>query len=81
MLRVIGDKRSRTFRVLWMLEELGVQYEHLPAMPQSREVLEHNPSGKVPVLLVNGIAMTDSTAILHYLADSPRSVHQPCGHN
>ena len=70
MYRVIGNKRSRTFRVLWMLEELGLRYEHLPAMPQSKEVLEHNPSGKVPVLVVNGTAMTDSTAILHYLADS-----------
>ncbi len=53
-----------------MLEELGTPYEHLPAMPGSEEVLRHNPSGKVPVLLVDDTAIADSTAILHYLTDS-----------
>ncbi len=70
MFRVIGNLRSRTFRVLWMLEELGLPYEHMAAMPQSAEVIRHNPSGKVPVLLVDGTALADSTAILHYLADT-----------
>ncbi|SLN68855.1 Glutathione S-transferase GstA [Pseudoruegeria aquimaris] len=69
MYKLIGNTRSRTFRVLWMLEELGQPYEHLPAAPRSDEVTALNPSGKVPVLMVDGTALTDSTAILTYLAD------------
>ncbi|QYK42428.1 MAG: glutathione S-transferase family protein [Paracoccaceae bacterium] len=69
MYQVIGNHRSRTLRVLWMLEELGEPYEHVDAMPQSAAVRGVNPAGKVPVLVVNGAPITDSTAILTYLAD------------
>ena len=69
MYTVIGGLRSRTFRVLWMLEELGLPYTHLPAAPRSDEVREHNVSGKVPVLLDGDTALTDSVAIMTYLAD------------
>lgn len=30
MYEVIGSKASRAFRVLWLLEELGVDYDHTP---------------------------------------------------
>ena len=70
MLRVIGSLGSRAFRVVWMLEELGLPYEFSPEMPHSEEVLKHNPSGKVPILLADGEALTDSTAIVQYLADA-----------
>ena len=66
---LIGAHRSRTFRVLWMLEELGVDFTHEAAQPRSDEVREFNPAGKVPVLLVDDTPITDSTAILTYLAD------------
>ncbi|MEM1302522.1 MAG: glutathione S-transferase N-terminal domain-containing protein, partial [Pseudomonadota bacterium] len=66
---VIGSARSRAFRVLWALEELGVPYEHLAEGPRSDKVFELNPLGKVPVLLDGDEAITDSNAILHYLAD------------
>lgn len=69
MYTVIGGVRSRTMRVLWMLEELGLPYEHVSAAPRSPEALAANPSGKVPVLLVEGKALTDSSAILAFLAD------------
>ncbi len=69
MYKVVGGLRSRTFRVLWMLEELGVEYIHDPAAPRSDEVKAFNPAGKVPVLLVDGTPITDSTAILTFLAD------------
>ncbi len=54
MYEVIGKIDTRAFRVLWMLEELGQPYEWTKAGPRSAEVMEHNPSGKVPVLLVDG---------------------------
>ena len=69
MYQVVGGIRSRTFRVLWMLEELGLDYEHIPASPRSDEARALNPSGKVPVLVVDGTPVSDSTAILTYLAD------------
>ncbi len=69
MYQVIGGVRSRAMRVLWILEELGVPYEHINAGPRSDEVLALNPSGKVPVLVVDGTVVTDSSAILTYLAD------------
>ncbi len=69
MYTVIGTTRSRAARVIWMLEELGQPYEHIPARPHSPEILAHSPAGKLPALLVDGAVLTDSTAILTYLAD------------
>ena len=69
MYKVIGSVKSRTFRVLWMLEELGVPYEHQNVPPHSAEVLAYNASGKVPILLDGEVAISDSSAILTYLAD------------
>lgn len=79
MYTVIGGVSSRTFRVLWMLEELGATYEHIPARPRSDEVRAHNPSGKIPVLIDGGEALTDSTAILTYLADKHGALTYPAG--
>lgn len=66
---VIGSRGTRAFRVLWMLEELGQPFEHVPARPQSEEALAHNPSGKVPCLRVDETLLTDSVAIVTWLAD------------
>jgi len=79
MYTVIGGIRSRTFRVIWMLEELGVPYEHNPAAPRSDDVVAHNPIGKVPVLLDEGTPLTDSTAIIQYLADKHGQLTHPAG--
>lgn len=79
MYTVVGTVRSRTARVLWMLEELGQPYSHLPAMPQSPEARAHNPTGKVPVLIEGDTAITDSTAILTYLADKHGMLTAPAG--
>jgi len=76
---VIGDAKSRAARVLWMLEELGLPYEHIPVKPRSEPVMQVNPSGKVPVLLVDGQPVTDSTAILTHLADSSGRMTAPAG--
>ena len=49
--KVIGGAAFRSFRCLWMLEELGIPYEHVPAMPQSRKIKAYHPLGKVPALI------------------------------
>jgi glutathione S-transferase len=35
MLKLYGAARSRSIRVLWMLGELGVPYEHVDYLPRS----------------------------------------------
>ena len=69
MYKVLGTANTRAFRVMWMLEELDQPYDHVPAAPQSDGVVAFNPSGKVPVLIADGTPITDSTAIIQYLAD------------
>ncbi|UXU75784.1 MULTISPECIES: glutathione S-transferase family protein [unclassified Paracoccus (in: a-proteobacteria)] len=77
--QVIGTGRSRAMRVLWMLEELGQPYEHVAVNPHSEGVTSLNPAGKVPVLVVDGTPITDSTAILTYLADRHGALTYPAG--
>ncbi len=79
MYTLIGNNRTRTVRVQWMLEELGQTYEVMQAGPQSAEVRAVNPSGKVPVLLVDGKPLSDSTAIITWLADRHEAMTFPAG--
>jgi glutathione S-transferase len=79
MYTVIGTVKSRAARVIWMLEELGMAFEHVPAAPQSMGVVEFNPAGKVPVLIEDGTPITDSTAIIQYLADKHGAFTHPAG--
>ena len=79
MYRVIGPIRTRTLRVLWALEELEQPYEHVVAPPHADAVVEFNPAGKVPVLVVGGVPITDSIAILTYLADKHGGLTFPPG--
>jgi glutathione S-transferase len=62
---------ARSFRPLWMLEELGLPYrlEMLPFPPRvaARSYLEVNPLGTIPLLLDGDTRMTESAAICHYL--------------
>lgn len=79
MYQVFGTAKSRTFRVLWMLEELGQPYEHVSENPHSEGVTRVNPAGKVPVLVVEGTPVVDSTAIVTYLADRHGLLTHPAG--
>lgn len=79
MYQVIGHPRSRTMRVLWMLEELGQPYAHVALNPGSAEARALNPSGKVPVLVVEGVAVSDSVAIMQFLADRHGALTYPAG--
>jgi len=79
MYTVYGRVNTRTFRVLWMLEELGAPYAHVPAAPQSDQIRVVSPPGKIPVLTVNGATLTDSVAILTYLADHHGTLTFPAG--
>lgn len=69
MYTVIGATRTRTLRVMWLLEELGEAYDQEPASPNSELALKHNVLGKIPALIDAGHSLTDSVAIMTYLAD------------
>ncbi|MGO4914428.1 glutathione S-transferase family protein [Pseudogemmobacter sp. W21_MBD1_M6] len=79
MYKVIGNIRTRTLRVLWVLNELEQPFAHVAAVPGSAEAKAANPSGKVPVLLDGGACLTDSTAIIQYLADKHGTLTFPAG--
>lgn len=74
-----GSVRSRAFRVLWMLEEIGAKYTHHNTGPRTPEIFALNPLGKVPALVTEGQALTDSTAILTFLADKHGTLTFPAG--
>ncbi|WP_437981322.1 glutathione S-transferase family protein [Sorangium sp. So ce117] len=65
---------SRAANTVWMLEEVGVEYElkfvDIMAGDQKKEdVTKLNPMGKLPVLVDGGTVVTESAAIGLYLAD------------
>jgi glutathione S-transferase len=76
---VYGSVRSRALRVLWALEELGLAYRAVHAPPRSEAVRALNPAGKVPVMTVEGAALTDSVAIVQFLADRHGGMTHPAG--
>lgn len=76
MLKIYGVALSRAFRVLWMANELGIRYEHIPiefegTKPQCKEpwYMELNPNGRVPTIDDDGFVMWESAAINIYLAE------------
>jgi glutathione S-transferase len=72
---------ARSFRPLWMLEELGLPYalKMLPFPPRvkAQPYLEINPLGTIPAFDDGLARMTESAAICHYLAarHSPRQLN------
>jgi glutathione S-transferase len=65
---------TRSIRVRWMLQELGVDFEsitvNLAAGEHCRpEFLTINPAGKVPVLVDDDLVLSESVAIVLYLAE------------
>ncbi len=72
-LRIYGVARTRAFRVLWMAEELGLDYEHIaietgPAGARRLDYLAVNPNGRLPAIDDDGFVMWESLAINLYLA-------------
>jgi glutathione S-transferase len=62
---------ARSFRPLWALEELRVDYQlkmlAFPPRVTDREFLKINPLGTVPAFIDGAVRMTESSAICHYL--------------
>src|SRR5215217_6479256 len=81
MLKVYGFSRvnnmargkTRDLRVLWALEEMGLPYEVVGMDHPQRDLdtpayRELNPFGQIPVIDDDGVVVSESGAILLYLA-------------
>jgi glutathione S-transferase len=82
MLKLYGVARSRASRNIWMLAELGVPCERVPVIQayrlkpggeaqlntRSPEFLAVSASAAIPVLVDDGLVLTESLAINLYLA-------------
>ncbi len=80
MIKLYGFQQSRSFRALWALEESGLEYEYiqvrlrtgaeLPDSAKNPRYLALNAQGKVPTLVDGDLLLTESVAILYYIARS-----------
>ena len=65
---------TRSIRVRWTLQELGVDFEAISVDLRAGEhrrpdFLKLNPAGKVPVLVDGDLVLTESVAIVLYLGE------------
>ncbi|MEM9797246.1 MAG: glutathione S-transferase family protein [Pseudomonadota bacterium] len=79
MYRLHGRVRSRAMRVLWLLEELALDYEYVSVMPRTPEAGALNPLAKIPILETDEGVVLDSVAQMHFLADRHGAFTHPAG--
>jgi glutathione S-transferase len=70
MITVFGEGRG--FRVVWLLEEMGLAYRLRPVdllvgVKNDAEFLAINPAGFIPALQDGDVTMVESIAIMEYL--------------
>jgi len=70
MITVFGEGRG--FRVVWLLEEMGLPYRLRPVdllagVENDKEFLAINPSGFIPAIRDGDATMVESIAIMEYL--------------
>jgi glutathione S-transferase len=73
MIRLHHAPGTRSMRTLWLLHELGVEFEVM-TRPFDRSLrdadyLALNPAGRVPALEIDGDAMFETGAITEYLCE------------
>lgn len=75
MIKLHHLNQSRSKRIIWLLEELGIDYDIVPyhrdsvtflAPPELKSI---HPLGKSPVIEEDGRVITESGAITEYLID------------
>ena len=71
MLKIYHAPRTRSIRLLWLLEELGLPYEvqKVAFTPQPLPFAQATPFGKVPALEDGDVQMFESGAMIEYLLE------------
>ena len=71
MLTIYHVPRTRSLRVVWLCEEMGVPYEVKTEVfgQPSPEFLEANPLGAFPGIRDGDVLMGESTAIMQYVTE------------
>lgn len=69
-----GGRSGSSFRPHWMLAELGLSYETKDVdmangAHRQPEYLAINPAGQIPTLIHDGFTLTESVAMVHFLAE------------
>src|ERR671913_1953524 len=71
MITVWGGQTSRSIRVVWVLEEMGLPYRvrqvDMLAAEQDPEFLAINPADYIPAIQDGDVVMVESIAIMEYL--------------
>ncbi len=67
-------EKSRSFRILWAMQELGLDYQikfypRMPNLSAPPELKAIHPLGKAPILTDDGLVLAESAAILEYLQE------------
>jgi glutathione S-transferase len=70
--KLFGISGSRALRAIWGIEEVGIDYEHVPtsfgADSKAADYLAVNPNGRIPALIDGDLQLFESMAINLYLA-------------
>jgi glutathione S-transferase len=71
MIKLYHARRTRSIRVVWLLEELGIPYELVTVdfKPPRHSFEQNTPAGKFPVIEDGALMMFESGAILEYLIE------------
>jgi glutathione S-transferase len=69
--RLFGISGSRALRSIWGIEEVGIDYEHVPVNfatdAKSADYRAVNPNGRIPALIDGDLQLFESMAINLYL--------------
>lgn len=71
MIKLYHAQLTRSIRIIWLLEELGIHYElaTVAFKPPRHSFEQATPTGKFPALEDDGMVMFESGAILEYVIE------------
>jgi glutathione S-transferase len=71
MIKLYHAQRTRSIRIVWLLEGLGIPYElaTIAFNPPRHSFEQNTPAGKFPVIEDGALVMFESGAILEYLIE------------
>ena len=87
MIRLHHCPQARSMRSLWLLHELGIEFEVVlhgfDKSLRDADYLEKSPAGRVPALEIDGEAVFETGAIAEVLCErfSPDVLGRPAGHS